>query len=259
MARYASTAGAQPRLDQGAARRRSGVLRGARPERRSRLSLLAQLPLRQHDAGVPAGGAPASREVNRVDVEVAARDQPRDERVRIPHLPGPQFVAAPDRRRHFRHQFEQPSRLFSPLAQALRALDRLGKVGDDAVAPATDLVAEEPEAAGCADADRAFGDDPALRLCPMPAPARSRTGPRAPVLRVPSGRDRRGPDAAGAPQALRTRARSGALSAHRRRAAANRGQRPTSPTSRTRERSEPRPASVERQEKALFERLVEHG
>jgi hypothetical protein len=111
------------------------------------------------------GGASVAREANRVDVELAARDQPGDERVRVPHLPGPQLVAPPDRRGHFRHQFEQPPCLFGVLAQALRALDRLGNVRDDAFAPATDLVAEEPEAAGCADADRAFRDDPSLSAC----------------------------------------------------------------------------------------------
>ena len=34
------------------------------------------------------------------------------------------------------------------VAQAARAVDRLGDVGDDAVAPAAHLVPEEPEAAG---------------------------------------------------------------------------------------------------------------
>jgi hypothetical protein len=36
-------------------------------------------------------------------------------------------------------KFEQPSRTFGVVAQVLRALDRLGKVGDDAVAPASQL------------------------------------------------------------------------------------------------------------------------
>jgi hypothetical protein len=46
------------------------------------------------------------------------------------------------------------------------AVDRLGDVGDDAVAPAAHLVAEEAEAAGGADADGAFGDHATLTVVP---------------------------------------------------------------------------------------------
>ena len=49
----------------------------------------------------------------------------------------------------------------------MRALDRLRDVGDDAVAPAADLVAEEAEAPGCSCADRTLGDDaPLATLAP---------------------------------------------------------------------------------------------
>jgi hypothetical protein len=49
------------------------------------------------------------------------------------------------------------------VAQSLRARDRLGHVGDDAVAPAAYLVPEDPEAPCPAAADRASGDDAAPR------------------------------------------------------------------------------------------------
>ena len=49
------------------------------------------------------------------------------------------------------------------VAQSDRARDGLVDIGDDAVPPAPDLVAEEPEAAQAASADRAARDHPALR------------------------------------------------------------------------------------------------
>jgi hypothetical protein len=42
-----------------------------------------------------------------------------------------------------RDKFEQPPCAFGIVAQSLRALDRLGNIRDDAVAPAAHLVAEE--------------------------------------------------------------------------------------------------------------------
>ena len=69
---------------------------------------------------------------------------------------------------------------FGVVARPLRALDGLGNIGDDAVAPAAHLVAEEPEAAGEARCRPGLRRPRlARRSCPMAAPARSRTGPRA--------------------------------------------------------------------------------
>jgi hypothetical protein len=76
--------------------------------------------------------------------------------------PRVQLVTTPDRRRHLRHELEQPPRAVGIGAEAARALDRLGEVGDHAIAPAAHLVTEEPEPACRACADRAFGDDAAL-------------------------------------------------------------------------------------------------
>jgi hypothetical protein len=76
-ARTLESVGQSRRLD---ARNYGRVSRGG-VGRRPRLSVLAQLSLCQHNARVPAGGATALREANRVEVEVAAGDQPRNERV----------------------------------------------------------------------------------------------------------------------------------------------------------------------------------
>jgi hypothetical protein len=100
--------------------------------------------------------------MDRVDIEPAARDQPGDHRVRVPHLADPQLIASPDRRRHLGHQLEQAPRAVRITTEALRTLDRLGHVGDHAVTPTLDLVAEEPEATCSACPDRALGDDATL-------------------------------------------------------------------------------------------------
>jgi len=126
------------------------------------LAGVLELTPRDHDSGMPPGCAPAGRRVNRRCVKAAPDKQPRDERVRVPHLPGVEFVAAPDRRGHSRYQFEQAAGVFGVGTQALRALDRLGLVRDVSVTPAAHLVPEEAEAAGCADADGAFGDHASL-------------------------------------------------------------------------------------------------
>ena len=104
------------------------------------------LPSGDDDAGVPARRPSAARQPDRLDVEAAARDQPRDQRVRVPHLARAELVASPDGRRHLRHELEEPPCAVGIVAQAARALDRLGDVRDDTVAPASDLVAEDPEA-----------------------------------------------------------------------------------------------------------------
>jgi hypothetical protein len=49
------------------------------------------------------------------------------------------------------------------LAQTSRAFNGLGDVGNDALAPAADLVAEEPEAPEGTCADGTLGDDAVLR------------------------------------------------------------------------------------------------
>ena len=79
------------------------------------------------------------------------------------------------------HQLEEPTRLVGIVAEASRALERLADVRNDAVAPAPDLVAEQPKATGRARPDRTLGDDSALAAL---APSR-RLLDHKPPLRVP--------------------------------------------------------------------------
>src|SRR5918995_6264510 len=105
------------------------------------------LAARHDDACAPAGGSSSEWGLDRLDIEPTARDQPRDHRVRVPHLACPQLVASPDGRRHLGRKLEQLPRAGGIVAEVERTLDRLSYVWDHAVAPASDLVTEEPEPA----------------------------------------------------------------------------------------------------------------
>ena len=163
-------------------------------------SELASLALRDDDAGSPARGSSARRKRDRANIEPAAREDPRDGRVRVPHLTGAEFVASPDGRRHLRHELEDPAGAIRVVAQAERTRDRLGDIGDDAVAPAADLVAKEPEAPRRARADRTSCDDTRSARRSTPVRARSRTAPPARALRAPNGRGRSALDLQAAPR-----------------------------------------------------------
>ena len=77
--------------------------------------------------------------------EIGPCEQPRNDRVRIPHLAGAQLVTTPDHHRHRRdHIEESPGR---PLirAQPLGTPDRIPGVRYDTVCPAAHLVAKHPK------------------------------------------------------------------------------------------------------------------
>ena len=101
------------------------------------------------------------RKRDRLDVESAAGDQPRDREFEF-HLPCTQLVPSPDGRRRQWHQLEESPGGLGVLGDAARACDRFGEVGDDAVAPASHLVAEETEPPGGACPGGPLGDDAAL-------------------------------------------------------------------------------------------------
>jgi hypothetical protein len=107
-----------------------------------------------------------------VDLDAGPRDQPRDERVRVPHLPGPDLVAAPRGCRRLWYESEEPFGDDDVVRQPLRAGDRFVNAGDDAVAPTAHFVAEKAEGAREARPHRALGDDAALGL----VAARNRPG-----------------------------------------------------------------------------------
>jgi hypothetical protein len=120
------------------------------------------LPARDDDPGMPARSSSTAWKPDRLDVESAAGDEPGDRGVRVPHLACAQFVAAPDGRWYLRHELEQATRAVGIVAEPLWAFDRLVDVGDQALAPASDLVPEEWQASKGSDADRAFADDAML-------------------------------------------------------------------------------------------------
>jgi hypothetical protein len=73
-----------------------------------------------------------------------------------------QLVATPHRRRHRRGEPEQPARIQRIVGETARAVDRLGDVGNEAVTPEAQLVAEDPQIADPLAADRALPDDAAV-------------------------------------------------------------------------------------------------
>ena len=122
------------------------------------------------------------------------------------------------------HQIEHAPRDVRSLGHALWALDRLGDVRDDSVAPAAHLVAEDPEASRPRLPTAPSATTPRCRRCRRgPAPARSRSGPPARAPRAQSGRGRRAAAAGAARPPPRRRARSAAPSGRPRRAGASRG------------------------------------
>src|SRR5881275_1142059 len=92
------------------------------------------------DARLPAGGASTGRRVDRLGLQAGAGDYPGHDRVRVPHLASAELVTAPRRSGHGCHQIEHAPCTVDLRAQPEWAVDRLGDVGDDAVAPAANLV-----------------------------------------------------------------------------------------------------------------------
>ena len=110
-------------------------------------------------AGVPPRRPPARRRVDLRRVDAALRQHPGDDGVRVPHLAGVGLVAAPHGRGDRRHGVEDPSSHLDVVGHAHRTPDRLTDIGDASVAPAPDLVAEEPNPSRPAGSHRAAGDD----------------------------------------------------------------------------------------------------
>ena len=107
-----------------------------------------------HDpTGVPSRCSAARRRMESIQVDAAAREDPRDDRVRVPHVPGGCLVATPHRCGDVGQQLQHPRRDHDVSGQVNGAVDGRGDVGDDAVAPAAHLVAEEAQATGGAEPD----------------------------------------------------------------------------------------------------------
>jgi hypothetical protein len=95
-------------------------------------------------------------------VSTPAYEQPRDQRVGVPHVAGVQLVSAPHGDGNGRHQIEDALRTSQVVRDADRTPDGLVRIGDRAFAPSADLVTEQPEPSGQSGSDGTFGDDASL-------------------------------------------------------------------------------------------------
>ena len=111
---------------------------------------------------MPAWRASTGRGLDRLSGEAAARDQPGDHRVRVPHLAGGQLVATPHRRRNGGNQIQYPPRDIRVVRQSLWTFYRFVDIWDSAATPAAYLVAEDPQSAHPAASDRTFCDHATL-------------------------------------------------------------------------------------------------
>ncbi len=98
-----------------------------------------------NDARRPPRCAPTGRWFEPIRSEIASSEQPRNHRIRVPHLAGPQLVAAPGHRRHGRHEIEEPTGRPPIGAQPLRTSLRLVGIRNDTIRPASHLVSERPD------------------------------------------------------------------------------------------------------------------
>ncbi len=121
----------------------------------SRGMLLCRQSASHYKPSSPARSAPAVWWLDRIRIQAAAGDQPRDHRVGVPHLAGGQLVPAPNWRREGRHQVKQSACTVCVIRQPPRAIDRLADIRDDTIAPTTHLGAEDPKAPCPARANRA--------------------------------------------------------------------------------------------------------
>jgi hypothetical protein len=134
-------------------------LRDFRPRRQ-----VAAAP-RYLEPGVPAGSAAARRQSQSLGLQPGGREQPRDHRVRVPHLARAQLVAPPDRRGHEGDGVEQAAGGDWIGGDSLRFFDGVPEVRDRPAAPAADLVSEQAQPAEVATADGACGHHaPARRV-----------------------------------------------------------------------------------------------
>src|SRR6266540_4058203 len=107
-------------------------------------------------ARLPSWRASTGRGTDRVGWEAAAGQQPRNHRVRVPHLTRPELVSAPDRARQVGNQVEQATRQEWVVAQGPGTCDRFVGVRYDPVPPAAYLVSKRAESRDPAAGDWAF-------------------------------------------------------------------------------------------------------
>ena len=114
---------------------------------------LVEASCRDSKAGVPAGSSTIGWWMDLLDPCPATRQDPRDNRVRVPHFPCVELVAAPHRCRYRRQSLEDSSGDLAVLGDPDRAPNRLIDVGNAALPPTPNLIAEDPESAKPAHSD----------------------------------------------------------------------------------------------------------
>ena len=123
-----------------------------------------------NESGLPTRGSPSGRHARQVDVQPCANEQPGGGRVGVPHLSGLALVSSPDECRHVGDQVQHALREERIVRQPLWAFDGRTNVGYHSVAPAPNLVSEDPESARPTASNRAFSHAPLARVVP---PARA--------------------------------------------------------------------------------------
>jgi hypothetical protein len=102
-----------------------------------------------------------SGHLNPLCVNSTPDEDPRNERVGVPHFARTEFVASPNHRRNVWNQSEHSPSDVCVLGNALWAFNCFVDVRNYATTPAAHLVAEEPKSASGSAADGALGDDTA--------------------------------------------------------------------------------------------------
>jgi len=120
------------------------------------------------ETGVPAGRSTAGWRLEILGFHASAYEQPRGQRIGVPHVAGVQLVSTPYGRWDGRDEIEDALRASEVVRDADRARDGLVRIGDRASAPSADLVTEQPEPTGPSCPDRTFNDDTTLSSLAVP-------------------------------------------------------------------------------------------
>ena len=115
-----------------------------------------RLSLRHGDAGIPAGRPTSTRRLPGSRDESGAGQEPGDYRVAGPHLTGVKLIATPYWCRREWHQVESLLHEANVIRDANWTRDCEGDVGDHAVAPSADLLAEDAQPSSPSASDWAF-------------------------------------------------------------------------------------------------------
>src|SRR6056297_1470371 len=121
-----------------------------------------RLPGRSDETCVPPRRAPSGGRADPGRVDARAHQQPRHQRVRVPHVAGTQLVTPPHHRGDVGHQRDHPPCEIRVAAQHHRSAHCGGHIRNRPAEPAAHLVPEQPRPSERTSPDGAFGNDTAL-------------------------------------------------------------------------------------------------